>query len=174
MGTQEIATVAAWAGAGVLGERAVFRGLARQARSARDDGGVLLVAGFLRDVVEGRGIDEMELLCIGLSHKTAPVEVRERLTMSSEQQSALLAQLAAHAGEALLVSTCNRIEAYALGGGTQTIREAVHRTFSETAGHEMLSCLYEQHGPGRACAPVSGDGEPGFDGGRRATISSGK
>jgi len=56
------------------------------------------------------------LSVIGLSHRTAPVAMRERFALSPEQTARLLARL--HAGpaleEALLLSTCNRTELYAV------------------------------------------------------------
>jgi glutamyl-tRNA reductase len=49
---------------------------------------------------------------VGLSHKTAPIAVREKLAISREQIPGLLAEVAARAsvGEAMLISTCNRAE----------------------------------------------------------------
>lgn len=54
----------------------------------------------------------MKLLITGVSHKTAPVEVRERLAFREETLPAALADLRAHAGvsEAMILSTCNRVE----------------------------------------------------------------
>jgi len=55
----------------------------------------------------------MTLLCLGLSHRTAPIELRERLHLSAD---ALKAALAPRAGldEWALLSTCNRLEVYAV------------------------------------------------------------
>ena len=53
-----------------------------------------------------------ELLCIGLSHKSAPLSVRERLALSVEEQGKALLALAEALPEAVLVSTCNRVELY--------------------------------------------------------------
>lgn len=53
----------------------------------------------------------------GLSHRTAPVEIREKLALSSQILPEALAGLAAQAGveESLILSTCNRVElAFAL------------------------------------------------------------
>lgn len=49
---------------------------------------------------------------MGLSHKTAPVEVRERLAMPEGSTSELVGELAQQPGvsEALILSTCNRVE----------------------------------------------------------------
>ncbi|MBC8109401.1 MAG: glutamyl-tRNA reductase [Anaerolineae bacterium] len=55
------------------------------------------------------------LILLGLNHATAPLELRERLAFSSDQQARALrafkARFAQH--EALLLSTCNRVELYA-------------------------------------------------------------
>jgi len=54
----------------------------------------------------------MKLLITGVSHKTAPVEVRERLAFRPENLAAALADLKAREGvsEAVILSTCNRVE----------------------------------------------------------------
>jgi glutamyl-tRNA reductase len=54
----------------------------------------------------------MKLLVTGVSHKTAPVEVRERLAFREELLPDALARLSACEGieEALIFSTCNRVE----------------------------------------------------------------
>ncbi len=55
-----------------------------------------------------------ELLVLGLSHKTAPVALRERLSASERQTEQLLRQLVAGDAvhEAAVLSTCNRTEVY--------------------------------------------------------------
>lgn len=55
-----------------------------------------------------------ELLVLGLSHKTAPVAVRERLSASDRQTEQILEQLIARDAvhEAAVLSTCNRTEVY--------------------------------------------------------------
>ena len=54
----------------------------------------------------------MKLLVTGVSHRTAPVEVRERLAFREETLSAALADLKSREGvaEAVILSTCNRVE----------------------------------------------------------------
>jgi glutamyl-tRNA reductase len=54
----------------------------------------------------------MKLLITGVSHKTAPVEVRESLAFREEALPAALADLTARDGveEAVILSTCNRVE----------------------------------------------------------------
>jgi glutamyl-tRNA reductase len=52
---------------------------------------------------------------VGLSHRTAPVDVRERVAFAEEQLAAALHALTQvdGIGEAMIVSTCNRVEVYA-------------------------------------------------------------
>jgi glutamyl-tRNA reductase len=55
------------------------------------------------------------IVCIGLSHHTAPVEVRERHSFPASQMSEALIALRDYEAvrEALMLGTCNRLEIYA-------------------------------------------------------------
>jgi glutamyl-tRNA reductase len=56
----------------------------------------------------------MHLLLVGLSHRTAPVELRERVDFQGRLDNALRALAArGSTGEAVVLSTCNRAELYA-------------------------------------------------------------
>ena len=59
-----------------------------------------------------------ELLAIGVSHKTAPVEVRERLALPEQRAGEFLRDLrgTADVQEAVAISTCNRMELYLVVG----------------------------------------------------------
>jgi glutamyl-tRNA reductase len=59
-----------------------------------------------------------ELLALGISHKTAPVALRERLAFSEGQASEFARQATASAEvrEAVVISTCNRTEVYLVVG----------------------------------------------------------
>lgn len=61
------------------------------------------------------------LILIGSSHRTAPVEERERFSVPEGHEAGLLADVLACAGvnEAAVVSTCNRFEVIVSGDGTQ-------------------------------------------------------
>ncbi len=70
----------------------------------------------------------MELALIGVSHKTAPVEVRERLAFPSDKIRAALASLLekTHAAEAMILSTCNRVEiVVAQGPDAQLVQDFI-------------------------------------------------
>jgi glutamyl-tRNA reductase len=60
-----------------------------------------------------------ELLALGISHKTAPVALRERLAFSDGEAAEFAAQACATAEvrEAVVISTCNRTEVYLVVGG---------------------------------------------------------
>ena len=56
-----------------------------------------------------------ELLALGISHKTAPLELRERLALTEGRAAGVLRELTARAPairEAAAISTCNRTELY--------------------------------------------------------------
>ncbi|NEP18224.1 MAG: glutamyl-tRNA reductase [Leptolyngbya sp. SIO4C1] len=54
----------------------------------------------------------MNIAVIGLSHKTAPVEIREKLSIPTPQAADAIAQLTSypHVQEVSILSTCNRLE----------------------------------------------------------------
>ncbi len=56
----------------------------------------------------------MEIVLVGLNHRTAPVEVRERVSFSEEQSQRAAEELRARGilEETLVLSTCNRSEVY--------------------------------------------------------------
>ena len=74
----------------------------------------------------------MRLFAVGLSHRTAPVELRECVDFARGGVAAALSALAARAiaSEAVILSTCNRAEVYAVGESDASA-EALLRFFSE-------------------------------------------
>src|SRR5438874_963172 len=56
----------------------------------------------------------MRYTLLGINHKTAPVEVRERLAISESHLPEAMRRLVAHPGvaEAVIFSTCNRVELF--------------------------------------------------------------
>jgi glutamyl-tRNA reductase len=68
----------------------------------------------------------MNILVVGLSHKTAPVEIREKLSIPEPQIELAAAQLQSypHIEEVAILSTCNRMEVYLVVTETENgIRE---------------------------------------------------
>ncbi len=74
---------------------------------------------------------DMDIVLLGLNHKTAPVEIREKLSVPQQAIGARLRQLlaAGEITEAMIVSTCNRVELLAAGKGLhhciRTMKEAL-------------------------------------------------
>ena len=61
------------------------------------------------------------LLAVGVSHRHAPLEVRERLYLADGNALELARDLAADGAEAVVLSTCNRTEVYLAGGSAATV-----------------------------------------------------
>jgi len=80
----------------------------------------------------------MSIVAVGLNHKSAPVEIRERAAVSREEKqdacAALLDRKAAT--EVVVLSTCNRTEIF-LYAEDPDAAEAAGRLFFE----ERLACL---------------------------------
>ena len=66
----------------------------------------------------------MKLSLVGVSHRQAPVELRERVALDLERSRELAQRLAAD-GEAVVLSTCNRTELYVVREDEQGEREAL-------------------------------------------------
>jgi glutamyl-tRNA reductase len=77
-----------------------------------------------------------ELLAIGVSHKTAPVETRERLALPDSRAAEFLRDLrgAADVHEAVAISTCNRTELYLVVGEPVEAESTVLGMLASQAG----------------------------------------
>jgi glutamyl-tRNA reductase len=75
----------------------------------------------------------MSMLVVGLSHRSAPVSMLERAAVTGDDLVKLLHEVheSAHVGEAMIVSTCNRVEVYAavekFHGGVSAVSELLSR-----------------------------------------------
>src|SRR5439155_16114997 len=73
----------------------------------------------------------MSVLVVGLSHRSAPVELLERTALPDDGLAKLLADTvsADHVDEAFVLATCNRLEVYAdvrkFHGGVQEVTERI-------------------------------------------------
>src|SRR5688572_19046797 len=93
----------------------------------------------------------MPLIAIGLSHRTSPVEVREKFAFNEAEIPATLEELRRRGivNEGVIVSTCNRTEVYAVTTGPE--REALEhvrafliekRSYQQTLNGELY--LYSE------------------------------
>lgn len=95
----------------------------------------------------------MSLVVVGLNHKTAPIELLERLSISDEMLPKALHQLGTyeHVLEGAILSTCNRIEVYAVvskfHGGAQDVRNFLAE-FCHLAPEDFVDRLYTYHDEG--------------------------
>jgi glutamyl-tRNA reductase len=85
----------------------------------------------------------VELLCIGLSYRTAPLAIRERLALPEARKAELLHRLGEAPTEALLISTCNRVELYLAGPELGRARQRAREELARLGGPEVLDHLYE-------------------------------
>ena len=95
------------------------------------------------------------IVVVGLSHRTAPVDVREKFAGGSEVLPAVLARLSARPElkEVMFLSTCNRVEVLATPAdsknaapATSAIRDVLCGHASVENGDAVSSYFYECHG----------------------------
>jgi glutamyl-tRNA reductase len=94
-----------------------------------------------------------ELFVVGISWRTAPVAVREKLAFRDEEIDGALRALVADRGssvaEALLVSTCNRVEVYGVAKPGSDATGPVRRFLAEQRGiapSAVADVLYDHRG----------------------------
>ena len=93
----------------------------------------------------------MEIVLIGLSHKTAPVEIREKFCIPREKAKEFLGQLAGVPGvrEGMVLSTCNRMEILGVVEGVEDEASRIEDLLAGLAGmsaNELNSYLYLRRG----------------------------
>lgn len=92
----------------------------------------------------------MPIVAVGLNHKSAPLDLLERLSISEEQLAKALHQLLGyeHVAEGAVLSTCNRIEVYASAtkfhGGAQDLRNFLAE-FCHVAPEDFADHMYTYH-----------------------------
>src|ERR687896_2205662 len=95
----------------------------------------------------------MPIVVVGLNHKTAPISLLDRLSITESELLKALHQLETyeHVNEAVVLSTCNRIEAYAavtkFHGGAQDLRN-FFAEFCHVAPEDFIDHLYTYHDEG--------------------------
>ena len=104
------------------------------------------------------------LLLLGVSHRTAPLTLREQLAIPTRELPEALASLRACTGaeEAIILSTCNRVELYVIpacaptsgGAGRSRDPSATHEDLIDFLSHQsrlapsaFRSALYQMAGP---------------------------
>ncbi len=85
----------------------------------------------------------MDLVCVGLSHKNCPVEVREKIAFSESSLAQALVEMRKIDGlrEWFVLSTCNRVELY--GRGFLGIEESLAHFLADF--HGLEGCAYRSY-----------------------------
>jgi glutamyl-tRNA reductase len=89
----------------------------------------------------------MNLQLIGVNHKTAPVEVRERLNIPGSRMAEALQRLVGHPGvdEGLILCTCNRVEILVQSSNGSSDLRSFLQAYFEMRVPELQPHLYEYH-----------------------------
>lgn len=90
----------------------------------------------------------MELICIGLNHETAPVEVREHFAVPAEKLGVRAREIAAlkTLGESVVISTCNRMEIYVVADDAETGVNILMDHLSQGGQASQMQHLYQKSG----------------------------
>ena len=79
---------------------------------------------------------------VELSHRFAPIAVRERLALNKEQTIAALHELKESYEEVFIISTCNRLSIYAYGKSHNQILDFFDKLKSLTKGYASLDYAF--------------------------------
>jgi len=94
----------------------------------------------------------MHIITVGLSHKTAPVELRELLAVPDSRMGEALKRLMTYSGvkEGMLLQTCNRVEVYAVvdqvESGFSAIQNFLVDSHLSLSAEQLLPHLYWHSG----------------------------
>ncbi|GGP52801.1 MULTISPECIES: glutamyl-tRNA reductase [Shewanella] len=85
----------------------------------------------------------MSLVAIGINHKTATVDLREKVAFSPDRIHDAMKSLASRTrtGEAVIVSTCNRTELYCNNAEKQDIIEWLEE-YHQLNHDDLMPCIY--------------------------------
>ncbi len=88
------------------------------------------------------------VLVAGVSHRSAPLELRERIELGPPRAAELAAELAAapEIDEAVVLSTCNRSEIYLVAGDVDAAGVVAAGALSRLAGVELGEALHSLRG----------------------------
>lgn len=86
------------------------------------------------------GSASMHILAVGINHHTAPVELRERFAIPASRVVEALHQIRSSGAiqEAVLLSTCNRVEVYAAGADSENMVAGLASFFQRQCGHPLV------------------------------------
>src|SRR5580765_8834683 len=85
--------------------------------------------------------NHMKLFVVGLSYKTAPVELREKVAVHASKLrcAGCLLKIRGELSEVVLLSTCNRVEIY---GVTDRLNHNPYALFNQLAAKDVDATQY--------------------------------
>ena len=91
-----------------------------------------------------------QIVLTGLSHRTAPVEVREQLAINEHSASETVSELLREPGidEAVVLATCNRVEVVVAGDDARLATRSLHQYLQRRSGASqrwLEEFTYTQH-----------------------------
>ena len=104
----------------------------------------------------------MSVLLVGMSHRSAPVALLERLSMDAEVQNGTAGALVKQPSlsEAMIISTCNRLEVYTVTNSFHAGVQEVVRVLTQVSGvgeQELRNYLYVRYADAAAEHLLAGD-----------------
>ncbi|MCX6010042.1 MAG: glutamyl-tRNA reductase [Chloroflexi bacterium] len=90
---------------------------------------------------------EMQIHVVGVNHSTTPIEIRERLAVSSSHVPDALSLLRKYVPQGLILSTCNRTEVYSIpnrGGSSQPGIDFL-KAWANISNADLLPYVYCYH-----------------------------
>lgn len=76
----------------------------------------------------------VQIVVVGINHKSAPLDLLERLAVTPERASGVLTCLREQVAEGFVLSTCNRVELYARCGHEESGAHLLRRVLADHAG----------------------------------------
>lgn len=89
----------------------------------------------------------MTFVVIGINHRTAPVDIREKVVFAGEELPEALRELVAVAGvrESVIVSTCNRTELYCFTDTSSANSPSSHLRIADSNAQPLIDWLVHWH-----------------------------
>ena len=81
----------------------------------------------------------MRIVVVGVNHASGPSELRERLSLAPGELEATLGELKSIAREGFILSTCNRVEVYAVVGHDVSGADALMRFLADRSGLDIVT-----------------------------------
>ena len=113
----------------------------------------------------------MHLFLVGMTYRTAPLAIRERLALDDDGRDALFADLVPRLTEVAAIITCNRVEVYGIAPNLQAVDLVIEQLAARTGLTSDALSAYTQvrHGEDAVAgqghhAEVRGEGGEGVVG----------